>query len=385
MTVIFFSDIAWESLYQRPQHLAALLARGRPVLWVEPVTLGHRVLFSPTEAAPGIWRMTLPEFPLNARAPWIRACARAAASLAPLRAAVRLLQKMLLRRGLRLSGGRAGETVCLAENFLFMPLARALRPRWTLFDYIDDVFGFTDFPAYVRRAWLLALGQADTVTVTSSTLRARVTAAVPRDVHIVPNGVEFARFGDAPESPAPEGMPPPGTPVAGYAGSIYPWIDFALLEGALDALEEFHFVMIGHVHPEVRDAVARLSRSSRFHYLGAQPYADVPAYVRRFSAGIIPFRRTLLTEGVNPVKLYEYAAAGVPAVATDFSDDTRALADLVLIASSPAEFARHIRTAAGRRADPAFVSRLRQFARENDWEERAKTFSELLHLTEVTP
>ncbi|HTO93718.1 MAG TPA: glycosyltransferase, partial [Bacteroidota bacterium] len=363
----------------------ALLARTRRVIWVEPVTLGRPFLFSPREAAPGIWRMTLPEFPLNARALWVRACARAAGSVAPLRGAVRVLQRLLLSRALRVAGVRAEDTVCLAENFLFMPLGRALGCRRTIFDYIDDVFGFTDFPAYVRRAWLRALERADAVTVTSSTLRSRVTAAVPRSVEIVPNGVEYARFAGARETRTPEGMPAPGTPVAGYAGSIYPWIDFALLEEALGMLEEFHFVMIGHVHPEVRGALARLSRHSRFHYCGARPYTEVPAYVGRFAAGLIPFRRTLLTEGVNPVKLYEYAAAGVPAVATDFSDDTRAHGDIVFIASSAAEFAAHIRTASRRRADPAFVSRLREFARANDWEERARKFSDLLHLTEVTP
>ncbi len=164
----------------------------------------------------------------------------------------------------------------------------------------------------------------------------------------------------------------------GYVGSIYPWIDFSLLEKTIEALPEFLFVMVGHVHPDVAGDVARLTRHGNFRYLGLKPYAGVPSYVRRFHAGIIPFRRNLLTEGVNPVKLYEYSAAGVPTVVTDFSDDTRAFADMVLIADSAEDFALQIRVAVGRRNDPVITGRLAAFARANDWRSRAEEFSDIL-------
>jgi hypothetical protein len=85
-----------------------------------------------------------------------------------------------------------------------------------------------------------------------------------------------------------------------------------------------------------------------------------------------------LTEGVNPVKLYEYSAAGVTTVATDFSPDTLAFADIVLIAHTRDEFADHLRTAIARRNNHEWVAALRAFARANDWEQRSASFSRLL-------
>jgi len=378
VTVVFFSDIAWDSLHQRPQHLATLLGVTHRVLWVEPATLGRPVVWTPRGQVSGVVRMTLPAFPLNARLHWIRSTAVFLSRARVLREIVTIVQRMLLRRGVRCVRAPGEEIVCIVENFLFMHLAGSLRARRVVFDYIDDVFGFAAFPAFVRSEWLSALRRADVVTVTSPTLRRRITEAHDRAVTIVPNGVEYDRFARAGDDAPPADLPAGGPPVIGYVGSIYPWVDFGLLERTLDAMTDLRFVMIGQVHPDVTGAMSRLAQHPNFTYLGLKPYAEVPGYLRRFHAGIIPFRRTLLTEGVNPVKLYEYSAAGVPTVATDFSDDTRAFADIVLIARTAEEFAEQIRVAVGRRADAAFTAKLAAFARANDWKRRSEVFLDIL-------
>ena len=52
------------------------------------------------------------------------------------------------------------------------------------------------------------------------------------------------------------------------------------------------------------------------HWLGERDYTTLPAYLRCFDAGLIPFRHVPLTHNANPIKLYEYLAAGVPVVST---------------------------------------------------------------------
>jgi glycosyltransferase involved in cell wall biosynthesis len=378
VTLLFLSDIAWDSLVQRPQHIATRMALTMRVLWVEPVTLGRRVLFTPVEIAPGLYRMMLPAFPLNARKRWIRRTAALASRLPFLRWAVRQAQRIMLRAGARTIGSGADDIVCLAQNFQLLAASEALKPRRVVFDYIDDVFGFAAWPAYVRSEWHAALERADAVTVTSPTLRRRVLEARSREVRIIRNGVEFSRFA-APSGPGrPADMPPAGTQVAGYVGSVYPWLDFGLLDRTIAAMGDITFVVIGPLHPSVASELARLTRHPNFRYLGLKPYPDVPAYMGSLDAAIIPFKRTLLTEGVNPVKLYEYSAAGVPTVATDFSDDTNEFADIVLIARTDAEFAAHLRTAVRRRTDRDFTRTLSAFASANDWDGRAREFSSLL-------
>ncbi|HKQ18918.1 MAG TPA: glycosyltransferase, partial [Candidatus Eisenbacteria bacterium] len=77
------------------------------------------------------------------------------------------------------------------------------------------------------------------------------------------------------------------------------------------------------------------------------------------------------TEAVNPVKLYEYAAAGVPCVTTRFSDEVEGWGDAAMVASTPEEF-----VAAARRllAAPADLAPLIAFARRHDWGEIARRF-----------
>jgi hypothetical protein len=52
------------------------------------------------------------------------------------------------------------------------------------------------------------------------------------------------------------------------------------------------------------------------HLLGGRPYEQLPAYCRGFDVGLIPFRMNRLTRAVNPIKLREYLAAGLPVVSS---------------------------------------------------------------------
>ncbi len=52
------------------------------------------------------------------------------------------------------------------------------------------------------------------------------------------------------------------------------------------------------------------------HFLGRRPYADLPAYCKGLDVGLIPFKINDLTRAVNPIKLREYLAAGLPVVST---------------------------------------------------------------------
>ncbi len=223
----------------------------------------------------------------------------------------------------------------LVENFQFIGLVRHLSPSVTLFDYIDDAFGFAHFPGYVREEWRETIRRADVVTATSPTLKRQLEAEGANGVQVVSNGVEYELFAGASGSrPAdlPEG------PIIGYIGSVYPWLDYELIERVARDVPEAQLVMMGHAHPDVRGKLQALSALPNFRFLGPKPYADVPRYLRHFSVAIIPFRKIPLTAAVNPVKLYEQSAAGIPTVATDFSQDLQDFKGLLGIAGTHEEF-----------------------------------------------
>ena len=121
-----------------------------------------------------------------------------------------------------------------------------------------------------------------------------------------------------------------------------------------------------------REHPARAVIDPNLHWTGPKPYDQVPGIVRAFRVGLIPFRRTPLTEAVNPVKLYEYAAAGVPCVATRFTDEVDAWDGAARVAESPEGFVAEARALL---ASPPDRAGLLAFARRHDWDAIAQRFA----------
>jgi teichuronic acid biosynthesis glycosyltransferase TuaH len=132
------------------------------------------------------------------------------------------------------------------------------------------------------------------------------------------------------------------------------------------------------VHPDQRNRLNESSKFTNLHVLGARRHEEVPAYLSASAAGIIPFIRNRLTEAVNPVKLYEYAAAGIPVVTTAFSNDLERFRDVAFIAKTREEFIAFLSRASLRDADVPDKQILREFAQRNDWQARATTMAGLI-------
>lgn len=73
---------------------------------------------------------------------------------------------------------------------------------------------------------------------------------------------------------------------------------------------------------------------------------------------------------MNPLKLYEYAAAGLPVVATR-TDELRHFGSLVELADTPQSFVNAMERALGEDSEEAHATR-RRFAEENTWTERVQ-------------
>ncbi len=383
MTVLFFSDIPWSALYQRPQQLASLLAKKCPVLWIEPATLGSTTYWSPAPIQPNLYRLSLPQFPFNARSTTIKKIARIVSMIPGSWWVLAHVQRVLLWRAF--AAVHVSETVAMVQNFQFATLIRSLGCNRIVFDYIDDIFGFTEFPAAVTEQWKHMIGRADEVTTTSPVLMQQIMDQGRSDVRLLSNGVNYSLFSSNDwQTQRPTDLPK-GDAIAMYIGSVYPWFDFELMEYLLTHMPDINFVLVGHEHPEVRDSLIRMQKLPNFHFLGVRPYELLPGYLASAHVGIIPFRRTPLTAAVNPVKLYEYSAAGVPTVTTDFSTELPTLGVPVLVAPTAPRFALFIREAQKRYADPVFRERLRGFARENDWNHRGEEIASLLGIQTDEP
>src|SRR5512140_3938517 len=321
-----------------------------------------------------LYTVSLPFFPYNARSRWIRTITRVLSSSAILRRAAIGLQAWMLRRALRFMNRGSDQLVFVLHNLQGSGLAPSLAPKAVLYDYIDDLFGFTDFPPHVHREWERAIASADIVTVTSPTLYGLVSRHRSGRTELISNGVDIDRF-EGPLGERPGDLPE--SPVIAYIGSVYPWLDFQLLQSVAETFPDSALVIIGHEHPEVRPQLDRLRAIRNVRFLGFRPYDTIPNYLMHCRVGLIPFQNTMLTAAVNPVKLYEYCAAGIPVVATAFSADLDQFREMITVAHSASSFLDGVRVALQRGADPEARARRHAFARDNDWNAKFATILSL--------
>jgi glycosyltransferase involved in cell wall biosynthesis len=78
-------------------------------------------------------------------------------------------------------------------------------------------------------------------------------------------------------------------------------------------------VLIG----ECKADVTELQQLDNVFLLGRRRYEDLPGYCAAFDAALLPFVMNGMTRSVNPVKLYEYLAAGLPVVSTPLPEARR--------------------------------------------------------------
>ena len=126
------------------------------------------------------------------------------------------------------------------------------------------------------------------------------------DPLLVPNAVNADVFGPS-TSEMPDDLP--SGRLIGYHGSLYgDWFDWRSLEAVATAFPTDTIVVIG-------DAGYERPMPPNVVFLGLKAQTDLPAYVQRFSVGIVPFKITDVTHAVSPLKVYEYLASGVAVAA----------------------------------------------------------------------
>jgi len=97
------------------------------------------------------------------------------------------------------------------------------------------------------------------------------------------------------------------------------------------------------------------------------PYHDVPRYMRAFDVCITPHRVTPFTNSLNPIKLWEYLAAGKPIISTPVAGFVD-FPHHVYIASDSATFLRLLPCALAE--SPTRVTARQAEAVRHSWEAR---------------
>lgn len=162
------------------------------------------------------------------------------------------------------------------------------------------------------------LQKADLVIVVSEALRAS-KSKLNRNTHVFANGVDTGAYAGLNENPTASnvmaGIP---RPRIGYSGLIASRLDLALLLELTRHRPDYSIVLLGAVDKrDCRSQIGELENLENVHFLGLKPAADVPKYIEGFDVCMIPYARNERARYADPLKLYEYGAAGKEVVCTE--------------------------------------------------------------------
>jgi glycosyltransferase involved in cell wall biosynthesis len=285
------------------------------------------------------------------------------------------LYRITLRRELRRLG-MSQEPLLWVYGPHVAPWIRGLPRSGLVYHCVDKWSAFQDYDAARMTACEAEIcREADLVLASAEDLAERCRQ-YRADVNYVPHGVEHDHFAQALQpGPLPPDIATLPEPRVGFFGLIHEWVDTDLIGALADQLP-YQFVLIGASN---QDLTALLARPN-VHYLGRKPYGTLPDYCRGFAAAIVPFRISELTLSVNPIKLREYAAAGLPVVASDLPE-IRRCGEIASCVSGVDAWEAALRRAIREGQDPAARQRQSDRVRSEDWGAVADRVGEMVNAT----
>ena len=366
--IVCVSTSEWDFLWTRKQRLMALLAKqGHRVLYVDPCYAGRSDRFRPQnglreaygsrtrQIAENLWVMKPPfRLPLG-RFQWSRSLTN-----------VRFcngIQHFLDERAFR-----------LPILWIYPPTAIGLVDRiphrTLIYEVVDDYAEYPSFGEtmrqYIRRCEGEILNRADLVFVTSEELLPG-RAEVNPNIFVSPNGVDFELFSQAqnPSLEVPQDIRCLPRPILGFVGGIAPWTDLDMVFEVALRKADWSFVLIGPVAPGLD--VARFNGVKNVHFLGRRSPEVLPAYLKGMDVCLNLFTKGPLTRAVNPLKVYEYLAAGKAVVSTPMPEVNK-FAELVLIGQNADSFVSAIDRALSCSDDPERIKARMESVTTYSWD-----------------
>lgn len=225
------------------------------------------------------------------------------------------------------------------------------------------------------------LRRADLVFTVSPGLRARRVGVNP-NTFVVRNGVDADYFGRAlaPGTVVAPDIASIPRPIIGCISRVVPeYFDSALLREVLRRRREWSLVVIGpESPPQVSggEDLAQLKAEPNVHFLGMRSFESLPSYLKAMDVCTIPYRLTGNTELADPLKLYEYLAAGKPVVSVprEFADDLR---PFVHTAADADEWIAAIEATLALDS-PELRTARQAVAHDNTWDHRIDQISQLI-------
>jgi glycosyltransferase involved in cell wall biosynthesis len=201
---------------------------------------------------------------------------------------------------------------------------------------------------------------------------------ISQHLHLIPNGVDAEHYRRVIDGGAttPQELKECPKPVLGYTGTLHPdRVDVDLIE-FLAKNQSGTVALVGPNFLSPADN-RRLLATGKVVMTGPVPYARIPDYMSAFDVCITPHKMTPFTESLNPIKLWEYLAAGLPIVSTNVAG-FRDYPQFVRLARTPDEFLEATRAAVVEGRSKSEIRRAE--ASRHSWQRRVDEIEEVMRV-----
>lgn len=358
-SLIVFSHLRWNFVYQRPQHLLSRLARRYRIhFFEEPIPGQGEEQLQIEEPAPNV-RIYCPHSTI--------------ASPGFHDDQIPTLQRMV---GQVIRSERIEDYGVWFYSPMALPLMQDLAPVVVVYDCMDELSAFRNAPRQVLQREGALLKRADIVFTGGPSLYRAKRDRHP-NVHCFPSSVDaehFRRARDGDEHPLQQ---PVLKPRLGYFGVLDERLDLQLIEQLADASSNWHICMVG---PVAKIDPTQLPRRPNIHYFGQQAYEELPRFIAGWDVCLQPFALNEATRFISPTKTLEYMAAERPIVSTPITDVVEPYGHVVHIGDGAAKFIEECQralTLSGHES-ASRVELMRRTVAGTSWDQTAASMSQLI-------
>ncbi len=333
--IICGAALYWETnLWQRPHQIMSRFSEKRKVFYVRP--LDWQIYRQDKKSWPKEKRFFHPNKNVHIYSPLIFPYGR---KLGTIRTLNNIMMISRIKRECRERGLNNKKILWLyspLSSYLIGKLGESL----VVYDCMDDHGSFQNADPALKENEEWILKRADLVFAGGKSLY-ESRKLKNGNCHLFPSAVDSEHFSRAlrEETEVPQDLKIIPKPIIGYFGAVDERLDYQLLDELARKNRDCSFVFIGPILKVRKD---QLPQSENIYYLGRKEYETLPAYIKGFDVGLMPFAMTPLTRMISPTKTPEYLTAGCRVVSTPVPDVVADYAGLVRIGANATEISNNI-------------------------------------------
>ena len=266
-----------------------------------------------------------------------------------------------------LSGCR--EVVIMMTWTRHIDILSKIRHDILIYDYVDEINLFYYYDKQMEYGHRFLMQNANFTLATSDRLYAKAKDCAKKAL-LCENAGDYAFFSNiagCETNPLIADTVIKYDAVIGYYGCLAYWFDYETVLLAAERQTNWLFVLVGHDFDGTGACLLK-SKLSNILYIQAQPYKELPSFLKAFDIAIVPFLINEITNAVSPVKIFEYMAAGKPVLSSDMPECRKYAS--VYRYHNVDDFIDMARLLIDKRGDAEYTALLNKEAKENTWESR---------------